>query len=243
MGGVACFKTNQHRHYHQTMKISKNQKKAVESFEKNQSYSIDEALEILEKFPKMKFDETVEVHVKTEIDPRKTDQQIRATVALPHGNGKKVKIIAFTENSQDEAKKAGAELVGGEELIAQIASKKVVDADIAVATPDMMPKLAKIAKILGPRGLMPNAKTQTVSPQMGKMVEEIKKGKANFKNDKGANIHLSIGKRSFDKKALKENFEEFRKVLMANKPEAVKKGFIKNISLSATMTPGIRIKS
>ena len=224
------------------MKLSKNQKKAVEAFDASQSYPIDEALEIMEKFPKMKFDETVEVHVKLEIDPRKTDQQIRTTVALPHGNGKETKVVAFTEDKQDEAKKAGADLVGGEELIAKIATQKNIDVDVAVATPDMMPKLAKIAKILGPKGLMPNAKSQTVGPNMEKMVKEIKKGKASFKNDNGANIHLAIGKRSFDKKSLKENFEEFRKVLMANKPEAVKKGFVKNITITATMTPGIKVK-
>jgi large subunit ribosomal protein L1 len=225
------------------MKKSKNYKKAIEAFEKDKAYSIEEALDILDKFPKAKFDETIEVHVKTEIDPKKTDQQVRATVSLPHGNGKEVKVVAFTENNQEEVKKAGADLVGGEELIAEIASKKVIDADVAVASPDMMSKLAKIAKILGPRGLMPNAKSQTVSPQVEKMVKEIKKGKATFKSDKGANIHLAIGKRSFDKKALQENFEEFKKVLQANKPEAVKKSFIKNISLTATMTPGIKIKS
>lgn len=225
------------------MKKSKNYKKAVEAFEKDKAYSIEEALDILDKFPKAKFDETVEVHVKTEIDPKKTDQQIRSTVSLPHGNGKEVKVVAFTENNQEEVKKAGADLVGGEELITEIASKKVIDADVAVASPDMMPKLAKIAKILGPRGLMPNAKSQTVNPQVEKMVKEIKKGKATFKSDKGANVHLAIGKRSFDKKTLKENFEEFKKVLQANKPEAVKKTFIKNISLTATMTPAIKIKS
>lgn len=227
----------------EVMKKSKNYKKAVEVFEKDQAYSIEEALDILEKFPKAKFDETIEVHVKTEIDPKKTDQQIRTTVSLPHGNGKELKVVAFTENNQEAVRKAGADLVGGEELIAEIASKKVIDADVAVASPDMMPKLAKIAKILGPRGLMPNAKSQTVNPQVEKMVKEIKKGKATFKSDKGANVHLSIGKRSFDKKALKENFEEFKKVLQANKPDAIKKTFIRNISISATMTPGIKIKS
>ncbi len=225
------------------MKKSKNYKKAIEVFEKDKNYSIEEALDVLENFPKAKFDETVEVHVKTEIDPKKTDQQIRATVSLPHGNGKEVKVVAFTENNQEEAKKAGADLVGGEELIQQIATKKTIDADVAVATPDMMLKLAKIAKILGPKGLMPNAKSQTVGPQIDKMIKDIKKGKASFKNDKGANVHLAIGKRSFDKKILKENFEEFKKVLQANKPEAVKKSFIKSISISATMTPGIKIKS
>ncbi len=224
------------------MKKSKNQKKALEAFDLQKVYSIEEALDILEKFPKAKFDETVEVHVKTEINSKKTDQQIRTTVSLPNGSGKKTMVVAFTESSQAEAKKAGADLVGGEELIAKIIKDKDIIADVAVATPDMMPKLAGIAKILGPKGLMPNAKSQTVSPQIGKTIEEIKKGKASFKNDNGSNIHLAIGKRSFDKKALQENFEEFKKVLHANKPEAIKKAFIKNISISATMTPGIKIQ-
>jgi large subunit ribosomal protein L1 len=225
------------------MKRSKNYQKAVELFEKEKQYSIDEALEIISEFSKAKFDETVEVHVKTEINPKKTDQQIRATVSLPNGNGKEVKVVAFTENNQEEAKKAGADLVGGEELIAKIATQKNIDVDVAVATPDMMPKLAKIAKILGPKGLMPNAKSQTVSPQIAKIIKEIKKGKVGFKNDNGGNVHLAIGKRSFDIKALKENFEEFMKVLQANKPESVKKQFIKSVSITATMTPSIKIKS
>ncbi len=224
------------------MKKSKNYKKAIEIFDLQKVYLIDEALDILEKFPKVKFDETVEVHVKTEIDAKKTDQQIRSTVSLPHGNGKKMKVAAFTESSQAEAKKAGADIVGGEELITKIIKDKDIAVDVIVATPDMMLKLAKIAKIIGPKGLMPNAKSQTVGPKIGEMIEEIKKGKASFKNDNGGNIHLAIGKRSFDKKALKENFEEFKKVLHTNKPEAIKKAFIKNISISATMTPGIKIQ-
>jgi len=224
-------------------KKSKNYQKALESFNFEKNYFIEEALEILEKFPKAKFDETVEVHVKTEINPKKTDQQIRTNVSLPNGNGKETRVVAFTENQQEEAKKAGADLVGGEELIKKIAQEKDLVADMTVATPDMMPKLAQIAKILGPKGLMPNAKSQTVNPQIDKIIKEIKKGKTSFKNDNGGNIHLVIGKRSFNSKALKENFEEFKKVLQANKPEAVKKTFIKNISLTATMTPGIKIKS
>ncbi len=223
------------------MKRSKNYGKAVEIFDLQKVYSIDEALDILEKFPKVKFDETVEIHVKTEINPKKTDQQIRTTVSLPHGNGKETKVAAFTEGKQDEAKKAGADIVGGEELIEQVIKDKDIAVDVVVATPDMMPKLAKIAKILGPKGLMPNVKSQTVNPQIGKIIGEIKKGKASFKNDNGGNIHLAIGKRSFDKKALKENFEEFKKVLHANKPEAIKKSFVRGISVSATMTPGIKI--
>lgn len=225
------------------MKRSKNYQKAMELFDKEQQYTIDEALEIISKFPKTKFDETVEVHIKTEINPKKTDQQIRATVSLPNGNGKEVRVVAFTENNQEEAKKAGADLVGGEELITKIATQKNIDVDVAVASPDMMPKLAKIAKILGPKGLMPNAKSQTVSPQIAKIIKEIKKGKVSFKNDNGGNVHLAIGKRSFDNKALKENFEEFMKVFQSSKPDSVKKQFIKNVSITATMTPSIKLKA
>jgi len=224
------------------MKRSKKYGEAAEAFDLQKVYSIDEALELLEKFPKVKFNETVEVHVKTEIDPKKTDQQIRTTVSLPHGNGKETKVAAFTETKKDEAKKAGANIIGGEDLIKQVIKDKDIAVDVVVATPEMMPKLVKIAKILGPKGLMPNAKSQTVSPQIGKIIEEIKKGKASFRNDNGSNIHLSIGKRSFDKKDLKENFEEFKRVLHSNKPEAIKKAFIRNISISATMTPGIKIE-
>lgn len=224
------------------MKRSKNYQKAMELFDKEQQYTIDEALEIISKFPKTKFDETVEVHIKTEINPKKTDQQIRATVSLPNGNGKEVRVVAFTENNQEEAKKAGADLVGGEELITKIATQKNIDVDVAVASPDMMPKLAKIAKILGPKGLMPNAKSQTVSPQIAKIIKEIKKGKVSFKNDNGGNVHLAIGKRSFDNKALKENFEEFMKVFQSSKPESVKKQFVKSVSISGTMSPSLKLK-
>ncbi|MFO7807416.1 MAG: 50S ribosomal protein L1 [Candidatus Moraniibacteriota bacterium] len=225
------------------MKRGKNYKKALEAFDKNQSYPVEDALGILEKFPKAKFDESVEVHIKTEIDPKKTDQQIRGTVSLPHGTGKKVKIAVFTESSQEEAKKAGAEVVGGEDLIEKVKNDKSLDIDVAIADPAMMPKLAKIAKILGPRGLMPNPKAQTVGKDVVKLVEEFKKGKSSFKSDNGGNVHIAIGKRSFDKKQLKENFESFMEAFHKTKPESVKKNFVKNIYLTATMTPGVKIKA
>lgn len=159
------------------MKNSKNYKKAQEAFDKTKSYSINEALEILEKFPKAKFDESVEVHIKTSVDPKKSDQQIRTSAQLPHGTGKAVKIAAFTATQQKEAKEAGAEIVGGEDLVEKISQGGNLDFSATVATPEMMPKLGKIAKILGPRGLMPNPKTQTVGPKIGEMIEALKKGK------------------------------------------------------------------
>ncbi len=223
------------------MKRGKNYKRAKEAFQKEKRYSPDKALEILEKFPKAKFDETVEVHVKTSIEPKKSDQQIRATVALPHGTGKEIKVAAFTEDQEKEAKKAGADLVGGEELIEKIAAQKTVNFDVAVATPEMMPKLAKIAKILGPKGLMPNPKTKTVGPKIEELVTSLKKGRVDFKNDESANIHVIIGKRSFGRKQLLENYEAFLEALTQNKPASIKGKFIKNISLTATMTPSITI--
>src|SRR5690348_5253847 len=149
------------------MKRGKNYRKAAELFDKNKEHSIDEALEVLGQLPKAKFDESVEAHIKTNIDPRKSDQQIRGAVVLPHGTGKTIKIVAFTSTQEKEAKDAGADMIGGEELIEQIRTGAVAtDFDIAVATPEMMPKLAKVAKILGPKGLMPNPKTETVGPKI-----------------------------------------------------------------------------
>ncbi|MDZ7612065.1 MAG: 50S ribosomal protein L1 [Candidatus Moranbacteria bacterium] len=223
------------------MKRGKNYKKALEAYDKLQSYPIEEALDRLSNFPKAKFDETVEVHVRTDINPKKSEQHIRGPVALPHGTGKKVKVVAFTESGQEEVKKAGAEQVGGQELIEKVKADKGLDADIAVASPDMMPKLATIAKILGPRGLMPNPKAQTVGKDVAALVEEFKKGKSSFKNDDSGNVHIPIGKRSFSNEQLKENFESFMEALRQAKPEAVKKSFIKSVYLTATMTPSVQV--
>jgi large subunit ribosomal protein L1 len=222
---------------------SKSYKQAVKSFEQEKKYSLEKALEILEKFPKVKFDESVEMHIRLNVDSSKSDQQVRASVALPHGTGKTKKIAAFTETQQDEAKKAGADIVGGEELVGQILKDKKIDFDVAVATPEMMPKLSKAARILGPRGLMPNPKTGTVGPKVVEMIEELKKGKADFKTDKTGNIHQVIGKRSFSKEQLKENAEMLIETINKNKPTKSKGILIKNITLTATMTPGIKVKN
>ncbi len=222
---------------------SKNYRKAQESFQKEDVYSLEEALDFLEKFPKAKFDESVEVHLHLNIDPGKSDQQVRTVVSLPHGTGNTKKIAAFTETQQDEAKKAGADIVGDEKLVEKIIKDKKIDFDVALATPEMMPKLSKAARILGPRGLMPNPKTGTVGPKVAEMIEELKKGKADFKSDKGGNIHQVVGKRSFSKEQLKENIEELLNTVNKNKPAKVKGKLIKTITVTATMTPGIRVKS
>lgn len=224
------------------MKRGKNYRAALETYKKDQVYEIGEALEILEKFPKKKFDESVEIHVNLNIEPAKSDQQVRGTADLPHGTGKTKKIAAFTLIQQDEAKKAGADIVGGEELVEKIQTTKQIDFEVAVATPEMMPKLAKIAKIIGPRGLMPNPKSQTVGPKIEVLIEGLKKGRASYKNDSGANVHQVVGKRSFDKKKLEENAKAFLDSLRANKPSGAKGKFIKNVSISSAMSPSISVK-
>lgn len=225
------------------MKRGKNYLKAEELYDKAKVYKIEEALEFIEKFPKIKFDEAVEIHIKLGIDAKKSDQSVRASVVLPNGTGRDVRVIAFTEKQEDEAKKAGAEKVGGEKLIEEIAKSGQIDFDVAVASPDMMPKLAKIAKILGPKGLMPNAKTQTVGPKLGEIIEGLKKGKVSFKNDDSGNVHLSIGRRSFEAGKIKENYEAFLAELVKNKPAVFKGKFIQGISISSTMSPSIKVAS
>lgn len=226
------------------MKRGKIYRKAQELFEKDKKHTVDEALEVLATLPKAKFDEAVEVHIKTNIDPKKSDQQVRGTVVLPHGTGKAIKIAAFTLTQEKEAKDTGADLVGAENLIEDIKTgKQALDFDVAVATPEMMPKLAAIAKILGPKGLMPNPKTQTVGPKIQPIIEALKKGRLSYKNDDSSNIHMIIGKRSFDSQKLKENFEVLMDEVKKAKPAAVKGRYLINISIAATMSPGIKIST
>ncbi|HUD08818.1 MAG TPA: 50S ribosomal protein L1, partial [Candidatus Saccharimonadales bacterium] len=169
--------------------------------------NITEAIAEIKKNAKAKFDESVEAHFRLDIDPKKSDQQVRGVAVLPNGTGKSVKVVVFTTTQKKEAEAAGAELVGGEELIDKIKSSGKIDADVAIATPEMMPKLATVAKILGPKGLMPNPKNQTVTPKVTEVIEALKKGRADFKNDNSGNIHQAIGKVSFDAAKLEENFK------------------------------------
>jgi large subunit ribosomal protein L1 len=183
------------------------------------------------------------VHVRLGIDPKKSDQQVRSTVTLPHGTGKEKRVAAFvsTPEHEKEAEKAGAELVGGEELVAEIAKTGKCDFDVAIASPEMMPKLAKVAKVLGPRGLMPSPKNDTVTKEIGQAVKDMKGGKVAFKNDDTANIHQTIGRASFTEDQLVVNYETFMEALRRVKPGSAKGTYIKGITIASTMGPGIKV--
>lgn len=225
-------------------KVSKRVKANIELVDKNKAYGIEEAIELLKKTATIKFIGSIEVHIRTGIDPKKTDQAVRGTISLPHGTGKSKRIAAFvSEGKVKEAKDAGAQVVGGEELIKEIKETEKTDFDVAVAEPAMMKNLAQVAKILGTRGLMPNPKIGTVSDNIAQMIKEISGGKVNFKNDDSGNIHQIIGKTSFDNNQLIENFKAFYQAVLQSKPAAVKKTFIQNLTLNASMGPGIKVKA
>ena len=207
----------------------------------NKIYSITEAIAEVKKNAKAKFDESIEVHVRLSIDPKKSDQQMRGVAELPHGTGKKMKIAVFTSTHAKEAEGAGADIVGGEELIDKTKSSGKIDADIAIATPEMMSKLAAVAKVLGPKGLMPNPKNQTVTSKVKEVIESLKKGRADFKSDDSGNVHQVIGKVSYEPKKLEENFKAFIEALKKAKPEAVKGKFIKSISVCSTMGKAVKV--
>ncbi len=224
--------------------MSKRMKALATKVDKQKVYGWDEAVKLVKETSGVKFDASVEVHANLGIDPKKGEQQIRATATLPHGTGKSKKVAAFVSPEKEkEAKEAGADFVYGEEEIKKIKDTGKIEFDVAVTTPDMMPKLAAIAKVLGPKGLMPNPKTETVSPQVKKMVEELKKGKITFKNDDTSNIHLSIGKISFSEAQLKENLAAIIDVIKKSKPATAKGTYIKNLILCSSMGPAIRIST
>ena len=210
--------------------------------DKNKVYTLDEAIKLVKETSGVKFDASVELHANLGIDPKKGEQQIRATVSLPHGTGKTKKVAAFVSSEKEkEAKEAGADFVYGEEDIKKIKDTGKIEFEVAVTTPDMMPKLAAVAKILGPKGLMPNPKTETVGPNIKKMIEELKKGKMTFKNDDTSNIHVSVGKVSFSEAQLKENLVAFIDSLKKAKPTTSKGTYIKNLVICSAMGPAIRI--
>ncbi|MFA6528534.1 MAG: 50S ribosomal protein L1 [Candidatus Gracilibacteria bacterium] len=214
---------------------------ALAKVDQNKFYPMNEACALVKETSTTKFDATVEVHVNLSIDPAKAEQQLRSTVALPHGIGKEVRVIAFVADDKvKEALDAGAIKAGNDDLIAEI-EKGWLEFDTAIATPDMMKGLGKIARTLGQKGLMPNPKAGTITMEVAKTVAEIKKGKVEFRNDKLCNLHNVIGKVSFDADKLSENLKVYLKAVMDNKPKDVKGIFINSITLATTMGPGVKI--
>lgn len=228
------------------MKRGKKYRAVAEKIDRNKIYSLSEAIKIMKENKMAKFDETVEVHIKTNLDPKKNEQQLRGIVNLPHGTGKSKKIAVVTTTHAKDAKAAGADIVAGEDLIEKIKSGKAFlgkdKFDILVATPEMMPKLAPVAKILGPKGLMPNPKTETVTTKIKETVEALKKGKAAFKNDTFGNIHQAVGKISFAEEKLTENIQSFVSGLEKAKPAALKGKLMSSVIICSTMGIGIKIQ-
>ncbi len=223
------------------VKVSKRMKQAYGQFDRLKVYSLEEAVSNLIKFPKTKFDETVELHVHLNVDPKNTDQLVRGTVVLPHGTGKKIRIIVFCKGElMQKAKELGVDYVGAEDLIEKI-NQGFLDFDCVIATPDMMRDLSKLGKILGPRGLMPSPKAGTVTMDIERAVKEVKAGKIEFKTDKQSGIHVGIGKRSFLQEHLLENAQHIVEAINNAKPASVKGNLIKSLSLTTTMGPGINV--
>ena len=224
------------------MKLSKKQQESKKLIDKTKAYQISEALELIEKMPKAKFDETVELHVKLGVDSKHADQQVRGTVVLPNGTGKTQKVLVFAKGPKaEEAQKAGADYVGAEELIPKIQNDNWFDYDVVVATPDMMGVVGRLGKVLGPKGLMPNPKSGTVTMDVTKAISEIKSGKVEYRLDKNNIIHLGFGKVSFGSKKLLENYETVMNAIIKAKPAAAKGQYIRSIAVTTTMGPGIFI--
>ena len=224
------------------MKTAKRYAESAKLVDKTKEYEIKEALELVEKMPKPKFDETVELHVKLGVDSKHADQQVRGTVVLPNGTGKTQKVLVFAKGPKaEEAQKAGADFVGAEELIPKIQNENWFDYDVIVATPDMMGVVGRLGKVLGPKGLMPNPKSGTVTMDVTKAISEIKSGKVEYRLDKTNIIHLGFGKVSFGADKLLENYETIMNAIIKAKPAAAKGQYIRSVSVSTTMGPGIYI--
>ena len=224
------------------MKIAKRYAECSKLVDKNKEYEIKDALDLIEKMPKAKFDETVELHVKLGVDSKHADQQVRGTTVLPHGTGKTQKVLVFAKGPKaEEAEKAGADFVGAEELIPKIQNENWFDYDVVVATPDMMGVVGRLGKVLGPKGLMPNPKSGTVTMDVTKAINEIKSGKVEYRLDKTNIIHLGFGKVSFGADKLAENYETIMNAIIKAKPAAAKGQYIKSVSVTTTMGPGIFI--
>ena len=224
------------------MKRGKRYQEAEKLIDKTKVYSAQEALDTIQKMPKPKFDETVELHVKLGVDSKQADQQVRGTTVLPNGTGKTQRVLVFAKGPKaEEAKKAGADFVGAEELIPKIQNENWFDYDVIVATPDMMGVVGRLGKILGPKGLMPNPKSGTVTMDVTKAINDIKSGKVEYRLDKTNIIHLGFGKVSFGTDKLLENYETIINAIIKAKPAAAKGQYIKSVAISTTMGPSMYI--
>ena len=216
----------------------------AKSIDRDKLYSPSEAISLVKSGAKRKFNESVDVAIRLGVDPRKADQMVRGTVSLPHGTGKSVRVAAFAAGAAaEEAKAAGADVIGGQDLADRIQKENFFDFDAVVATPDLMGSVvSKLGRVLGPRGLMPNPKAGTVIPDVGKAVKEIKAGKLEYRVDKGANVHLIIGKTSFEERQLQENLQAVLDEIQRAKPSAAKGKYIKGVTVSSTTGPGIKVE-
>jgi len=222
-------------------KMGKKYREAKDKIDRTKRYTLEEALQLLPATSYVRFDEGIDVAIRLGVDPKKPDQMVRGTVILPHGTGKKVKVLVFAQGEKEkEAREAGTDFVGGEELVEKIL-QGWLDFDKAIATPDMMKVVSKLGKVLGPRGLMPNPKVGTVTFEVGKAVQDIKSGKVEFKADKAGNLHVSVGKVSFGQEKLRENIITLLDSVIKAKPASSKGTYVKGLAISTTMGPGIKV--
>ena len=226
------------------MKRGKKYQDAVKAFDKQNLYDVEEAISIVKKNATAKFDETIELHLRTGCDGRHAEQQIRGAVVLPHGTGKTVKVLVFAKGTKvDEAEAAGADYVGGEELIPKIQNEGWLDFDVVVATPDMMGVVGRLGRVLGPKGLMPNPKAGTVTMDVAKAIADIKAGKIEYRLDKTNIIHVPVGKASFTDEQLNDNFQSLMGAINKAKPASLKGQYIKSATLTSTMGPGVKLNT
>ena len=224
------------------MKHGKKYQDSVKAFDLAKQYEVGEAVSVLLETAKAKFDETIELHVRLGVDPRQADQQVRGVLVLPHGTGKTKRVLVIAKGAKaDAAVAAGAEYVGAEELIAKIQNENWFDFDVMITTPDMMGMVGRIGRILGPKGLMPNPKSGTVTMDVEKAIAEVKAGKVEYRLDKTAIIHCPIGKKSFGKEKLQENYTALMDAIIKAKPAAAKGAYIKSVTIASTMGPGVKV--
>ena len=224
------------------MKYGKKYADSLKAYDRSKAYDVDEAMGLVVETAKAKFDETVELHVRLGIDPRQADQQVRGVLVLPNGTGKSKKVLVIAKGERaDIAQQAGADYVGAEEMIQKIQTENWFDFDVVITTPDMMGVVGRIGKVLGPKGLMPNPKSGTVTMDVAKAIAEVKAGKVEYRLDKTAIIHCPIGKKSFGKEKLAENFNALMDAVVKAKPAAAKGQYIKSVAVSSTMGPGVKV--